>query len=97
MRSSPKPSSRQPQPFIIICFVPSGLELGCDSILEMNEIGVYELRSRKPWWTLKEECSFNGWRQELCLTGLRTAGTKILGERAVGKYLRRGTTVLQTM
>lgn len=72
MRSGPKSSSRQPQPFIRT--VPSGLELECDSMLEMGEISVSGLfRGREIWWSLKEEENLNGWRQELCLTGLRTA------------------------
>lgn len=54
MRSGPKSSSRQPQPFIRT--VPSGLELECDSMLEMGEISVSGLfRGREIWWSLKEE------------------------------------------
>ena len=40
--------------------VPSGLELGCDSTLEMNEIGVYNL----------EAGNFGGlWRRSVVLMG----------------------------
>lgn len=51
MRSGPKSSSRQPQPFIRT--VPSGLELECDSMLEISVSGLF--RGREIWWSLKEE------------------------------------------